>query len=613
VFLQNAAGDHPLKPSLPLSFLIILNPSPSHAEEPPPELPEIIVTATRTAQTTDESLASVTVITRQDIEHSQALTLPEILRGTLGLDIVSSGGLGKATSVFMRGTESDHILVLIDGIKISSATLGTAPLQHLPLAQIERIEIVRGPRSSVYGSEAIGGVIQIFTRKGQGTQASAGVGSDGSYTVTTSTSGGSKAWYSIHVSHLHTQGFDDCQGNLNGGCFTIEPDKDSYHNTAMSARLGYSIENKAHIEAQILHDQGNTEYDSTFDNEADFAQQVLNLKTDIDINPRWRTTINVGDYRDKLDNNSKQNLLSTYFDTHRTMLSWQNNLVLMDDHSLIIGYDDHNEDVDSSVAYQMNSRDNQGLFTQYQTQLKNVDVIVGLRLDDNEQFGHYRTGHVSLGYTLTPALRLITSYGTAFKAPTFNELYFPSLGGFPAFGNPTLRPEESQSIEVGLTGTQAHYAWTTSLYHTRIEQLIGGLPAENIDNATIVGLEGSFTWHHSRWEGGSQFSWLRPEDDATDLLLPRRAQKTLQAHITYHLGQLRLGMNSILQSHRFEDKNNVRRLGGYTVVDLTGEYQLNRHWKIATRIGNVLNREYHTVDFYNNAGRIVFINLDYQF
>jgi vitamin B12 transporter len=268
-----------LNKSLRLTSLVfILYPFSSTAEN---TLPELVVTATRTAQTVDESLASVTVISREEIDNSQALTLPEILRGVPGLDISSNGGLGKTTSVFMRGTESDHVLVLVDGLKIGSATLGNVALEHLPLSQIERIEIVRGPRSSLYGSEAIGGVIQIFTRQGKGIQASVGMGDDRTYQVTAGLSGATKEnWYSLYADHLQTEGFNDCQGNTSGGCFTIEPDDDGYDNTSFSAKLGHRFGDSVTIEAHAMQAQGHTEYDSSFDNEADFVQQVLGLKAD---------------------------------------------------------------------------------------------------------------------------------------------------------------------------------------------------------------------------------------------------------------------------------------------------------------------------------------------
>jgi vitamin B12 transporter len=166
------------------AVLLVAACAQAFAAEP---LPDVVVTATRTAQSADATLASVTVITREDIERRQAQSLADVLRGTAGLTFSNSGGAGKATAVYLRGSNADHVLVLVDGIKVGSATTGTASFQDIPVAQIERIEIVRGPRASLYGSEAIGGVIQIFTRRGGGAPTpsfAAKAGSYGTYAMT---------------------------------------------------------------------------------------------------------------------------------------------------------------------------------------------------------------------------------------------------------------------------------------------------------------------------------------------------------------------------------------------------------------------------------------------
>jgi len=203
-FLVNSYLEEPfLKTLLSFGLLLVLC---LKANAVNTTLPEVVVTATRTAQTVDESLASVTVITRDDIDNSQALSVPEILRTVPGLDVSTNGGLGQTTSLFMRGTESDHILVLVDGVKIGSATTSGVPFEHLPLSQVERIEIVRGPRSSLYGSEAIGGVIQIFTRRGKGplrTEASIGWGDDSTGKIMAGISGSQQdTWYSLYAKQM---------------------------------------------------------------------------------------------------------------------------------------------------------------------------------------------------------------------------------------------------------------------------------------------------------------------------------------------------------------------------------------------------------------------------
>jgi len=596
------------------TFLLItalLLSSLSHAQT---VLPEVVVTASRTTQTTGDPLASTTVISREAIEDSQALTLPQLLRGVAGIDVVSSGGLGKATSVLMRGSESDHVLVLVDGVKLGSATLGVVSWQHLPLNQIERIEIVRGPRSSLYGSEAIGGVIQIFTRKTQRpVDVSVGAGSEQSYQLNAGVGGTHAAHeYSLSVNHLQTQGFNDCQGQLTAGCFTIEPDEDGYDNTSLSAHWGYQINEDINLKTQAFRAQGRTEYDSSFDNEADFVQQVVNMQSDFMVNDDWLMLLNLGHHQDELTNFGHQ-VAETFFDTQRSSLAWQNEYGLTATQLFTAGYDYQHESIDSSTVYTVDSRDNHGIYWAYQGQWpQQTELTLSVRHDDNEQFGSYTTGHLGIGYGLTKTIQAVAAYGNAFKAPTFNELYFPALGDFPAFGNPQLQPEESKTFEVGLRSAQQTLNWSVYLYHTQIEQMIGSFPAENIDEAEIIGSEAQLTWQQPQWLLNTQLTWLNPEDERTGHLLPRRAQRTWALNLTRYWDKTQVTLNVLAQSHRFEDSANLYRLGGYAVLNLLGEYQLTPRWRVQTRLDNLFDKAYQTARFYNTGGRQFWVTLHYQ-
>ncbi|HEC83710.1 MAG: TonB-dependent vitamin B12 receptor [Candidatus Parabeggiatoa sp. nov. 2] len=598
-----------------LVFILFFYPL-SNAQEQ--RLPEVVVTATRTAQTVDDSLASVTVITREDIDNSQALTVPDLLRGVPGLDVTTSGGLGKSASVFLRGTESDHVLVLMDGVKVGSATLGTAAFQHLPLAQIERIEIVRGPRSSLYGSEAIGGVIQIFTRQGKGKKPSitfsGGYGADNTYQVTGGVLGSTKtSWYNLSAGYLQTDGFNDCRGSESGGCFTIEPDDDGYDNTSYSVRLGHRFGESLSLEAFALRTEGHSEYDSSFDNEADILQQVIGFKADYAVSDSWLMNLNVGQSLDETDNFGN-NAPNSFFNTTRTTGSFQSNFLFSNENTLTIGYDYQKDEVESSTAYTVDSLDNQGIFAQYQTQYGQADLIVGLRQDDNDQFGKHTTGNVGLGYALSPKTRFVLSYGTAFKAPSFNELYFPN------FGNPNLVPEESESIEMSFMGTQPLYKWSLNTYYTKVDKLIatnfdaatGNYFADNINNAKITGIDGALNWRKGGWEFNTTFSWLKPEDGTTGNLLPRRAEKSLMLELAEKRGPARLGLSWLTQSHRYDDTANTQRLGSYGILNATSEYNFNKHWALRIRVENALDEEYETARFYNTSGRFWFVSLHYQ-
>jgi len=265
---------------------------PLPAAEPipdePADLPEMVVTATRSEIDKKQLATATTVYTRQDIERLQSKTLPELLKGTVGLDLTQQGGDGKITSVFMRGTDSSHILVLVDGIKVGSATIGATAFEFIPIDQIERVEIIRGPQSSLYGSEAIGGVIQIFTRKGSRSEQPAVTLDAGGGTYDTIRTAGTvsgkwqNSWYTVGASHYNTQGFD-AREPVPGFFGVDQPEHDGYYNTAVNARLGHRFDNEAEIEGSFIRAQGKTEYDGTFQDKTKFINQVASLSGSMDL------------------------------------------------------------------------------------------------------------------------------------------------------------------------------------------------------------------------------------------------------------------------------------------------------------------------------------------
>jgi vitamin B12 transporter len=580
----------------------------------------IIVTATRTAQTADETLAAVTVITRRDIERSQAQSVQDLLRGEPGVSISNNGGPGKATSVFLRGTESDHVLVLIDGVKVGSATLGTTAFQDIPVEQIERIEIVRGPRSSLYGSEAIGGVIQIFTRQGGGAPKpylNLGGGSYQTYNASAGVSGGGeRGWFNVSTSGITTEGFNACNGkpSPNGaGCFVIEPDKDGYRNAAGSARAGYRFANGAEVDVHALRAEGKNRYDGSFVNESESVQQVMGGRVRFAPLAPWHMTLAAGQSRDDSDN-FKDGVFKSRFNTTRDSATLQNDVTLGQAHLVTVGLDHQNDKIDSSTAYAVTSRDNKGLFAQYQGAFGPQNVQLAVRGDDNEQFGERTTGGLAWGYNLNGGLRLTASYGTAFKAPTFNELYFPG------FGNPNIRPEESKSYEVGLRGKHVWGGWSLSAYQTDVNDLIAydaslGAPT-NIDEARIRGIEAALSARLRDWQWRSALTLLDPENRASGAnygkVLPRRAEQALRLDLDRVLGRFRIGGTLLAEGRRYDDLANTRELGGYATVDLRAEYAFAKVWRLQARIENLFDKDYETAAFFNQPGRSFYLTLRYQ-
>lgn len=581
---------------------------------------KVIVTASRTAETTDETLASVTVITRDDIERLQAKSVQSVLQGVAGINIANNGGPGKTTSIFLRGTGSDHVLVLIDGIKVGSATLGTTAFEHIPIEQIERIEVVRGPLSSLYGSEAIGGVIQIFTRKGGGELKpffSIGGGSYDTYNASLGISGGGeRGWFNLSASGIDTEGFNDCNGKPfpdGAGCFTVEPDEDGYTNLSGSLRAGYRFEDGLEVDAHALKTTGESEFDGDFVNESETVQQVFGGSARFSPVDIWKVTLAAGRSQDESEN-FKDGSFQTRFESERDTVSFQNDISITDDHLFTLGVDYQEDSVDGTTAYAITSRDNKGLFVQYLGMLAAQNLQLSLRQDDNEQFGNHNTGNVSWGYALQNGLRLKASYGTAFKAPTFNELYFPG------FGNADLRPEESRSVEFGLSGNSGWGQWSSNIYETRIDDLIAFdssifAPA-NINQARIRGFEAILNSQIEDWNFTTNFTLLDPENLSEGAnngnVLPRRAEESLRVDVGHQISKYTLGATLFAEGKRYDDLANTRELSGYATLDLRAEYIFAQDWLLQGRIENIFDKVYETAAYYNQPGRGLYVTLRYQ-
>ncbi len=601
--------------------------STAESEQIPDQIPEqIIVTANRMAQTADQTLAPVTVITRDDIEKRQARSLPELLQGEAGISVINNGGLGKNTSVFMRGTESGHLLVMVDGIKVGSATLGSTSFQHIPVDQIERIEIVRGPRSSLYGSEAIGGVIQIFTRKGSKgltPSFSVGAGSHHTYNATASLSGGSdNSWFNGTLAGIDTQGFNACNGSSTqyAGCFTEEPDKDGYSEYSGSVRVGYRLDNGTEFELTALRAAGETEFDGSLQNEAEVVQQVIGGRVSLMPTDIWNIKLNVGRSEDQ-SKNFKEGVFVSRFDTARDMVSWQNDIAIGNDMA-IVGVDFQRDSVDSASDYVVDSRNNTGLFGQYLKQLSGHDIELSARNDDNDQFGNHATGSIAWGYQLTPTVRLVSSYGTAFSAPTFNDLYFPEDAFSKA--NPDLQPEESKSVEVGVRFNPDYGQFELNLFKMDIDNLISWaqdpvsfkyMPS-NLNAARILGLEATAKANLVGFDIITSLTLLDPESRSSDSThgneLARRAKETLRVDIDRQMGPLGLGASLIAEGRRYDDIANTRELAGYGVLDVRGEFAFTKAWSVQARIENLFDRDYETAAFFNQPGRGYYLTLNYR-
>jgi vitamin B12 transporter len=599
---------------------------PVHADTQTLTLDPLVVTATRTPEIEDQILASVSVIDREEIERRQFRSVPDALRGLPGVSISGSGGAGQPASLFLRGTNAGHVLVLIDGVKVGSATLGTAPLQDLPIAQVERIEVVRGPRSSLYGSEAIGGVIQIFTRRGGGDlrpRFGVGAGSFDTASVAGGLSGGGeRGWFDLGANLEYTDGINACDGRAFpfAGCGVDESDRDGYRNLGVSARAGYEFSDRAKVDVSLLTSDNRTDFDGSIfsGNLSRSEQQVLGVEGTLRPLEAWTLTLSAGRSQDSYrafyaDAFVPERFVDS-FETERDNFGIQNDLALIPDQLFTVGLDYQVDRIAGTVDYTDDSRSNTGVYGQYLGSIGANELAASLRYDDSRQFGGQTTGNAAWGYLFEQGIRVSLSYGTAFKAPTFNDLYYPG------FGNPDLSPEESASVELGLTGTLPLGRWELSLYETDIDDLITfdavTFAPANIASARIRGFEASGMLLVQEWSLGASLTLLDPENrsDGSNQgnLLPRRPEQMLQLDLDRQFERWSAGLSIYVAGRSFDDLANTERLDGYTLLGLRAEYAPTPSVRIQGRLENALDEDYQTAYLFNQPGRAFYLTLRYE-
>ncbi len=584
-----------------------------------PKLEQIIVTGTRTPQPVFESLSAATVIDRADIERTQASNLYELLQRAPGVTFVRNGGRGAVTSLFLRGNKSNHSLFLVDGVRVGSATLGSTSLQQFNVKLIDRIEVVRGPKSSLYGSDAIGGVINIITRKGSNAvplSIEAGYGSDNTQEQTLSAgfnADGHNA--NLTLGHQATDGIDNTESTE-----LTDGDNDAYRNTSLG--LTYRFQRSDTMGAGVSYQtsKSEVEYDTGCTNFAVLPpaaiacspyskDQGTAVSADVFVKPveAWRSSLRLGysidDSELRVDEADVGDaFFGGDFRTERQEIIWQNDISFADTQLLTVGAEYYKEEVDSTTAYAIDSRDNKALFAQLQLNFSVVDVLLGARNDDNEQFGSETTVTAGLGFALSENLRLNASYGQGFKAPSFNDLYFPD------FGNPDLEPEESENYDLELRGDFEASSFAVAVYHNDLENLIQYNPvinaADQTAKARIKGVEASVSTLYFGWQLALVANVLDTEDRDTGLELQRVPDKSLQFDVDRDFGSLALGLSLQAEDSRFDDPGNSEKLSGFATLDMRARYAVNDSWQLKLKLDNILDRKYATAtDF--STGRFL--------
>jgi len=572
----------------------------SNAQPAANTLNPVVVTAALAPRTANESLSSVTVLDEATLRRQDPLSITDLLRGQPGVDVSTNGSFGKNSSVFIRGSGSGQNVLLIDGIRLRSATSGGAAWQHLEPRMFDRAEIVRGPRGSLYGADAIGGVIQLFTPQGEedGPQPRISVGGGSFNTQRLSASisgkeGGTR--YSFAGSHFTTEG----QPVRRDG------DDKGYDNTTALARVSHTFESGAEAGVLALRARGHNEYDG---GENDFVQQVAGVYGELPITDNWRSRLTLSESRDESDN--IDNFGDSVFNTKVSTARWENTFTA-GVHELIAGGEYSEDRVNSTTAYDETSRSNAAVFTQALLDFAPFTLQASLRFDDNEAYGEEVTGSVGVGYDVDGHHTLRANYGTAFNAPTYNQLYFPG------FGNPDLESETSDSIEVGVRGQYAHWFWDAALYQTDIDNLITGQGLlSNVPETRIRGAELAAGVELDDWTLAAALTYTDPENRLTGKRLQNRASQSLRLDVDRELGDWSVGGSWIAQNHRYRDAQNQDRLSGYGLVNLRAGWQFAPLWSARVTLENALDQDYITTRSFDgadyiNAGRAGFLSVHY--
>ncbi|WP_158228958.1 TonB-dependent receptor domain-containing protein [Chitinimonas sp. BJB300] len=597
---------------------------------------EVIVTAARVPQTQKEAIGDLTVLNRADLDTFRGQTLAEVLPAQAGVQFTNNGGPGKASSLFLRGTNAGHTIVLIDGIRFGSPTLGSASLQHLPVDQIERVEILRGAAASLYGSDAIGGVIQIFTRTGKQAKQPAislGGGSHGSRNLSAHVGGEvDTTRYTIGFGYSETDGISSIANPSNPNYYA---DKDSYRNGNLSASLSHHVNDTLELGANLFYAKVRSQYDGSvydnafnptaqaFDYRDNGEQGSMNLWTRMQFNDTWQAHFRAGTSVDRGTNFTPQaydNLTDKQrsINSQQQTFSWQNE-IKVGSGTALVGLETLQQKVSGDTAYAVSQRRINSLFGGYLTSLGPLRLQSNLRYDKNSQFGDHASAQLGGSWHLNPTWQLGSNLGTGFRAPSFNDLYWPGSE------SPDLKPETSFNREVFTRFKADNLQGGLTLYRNTVRDLIAWAPTSpgstnwkpaNIGRAQLTGATLSLDWQSQQWMAGGHFDWLDAKDasgtSSDGKQLARRARQVGAVYTGIKFGKLDAKLEVQAQGKRFDNAANTVRLAGYSLVNLAANWQLARDWQLSARLNNVFDKDYVQVTDYGTLGRNGLISLRWQ-
>ncbi|WP_413736594.1 TonB-dependent vitamin B12 receptor BtuB [Sodalis sp. RH21] len=593
----------------------------------------MVVSANRFPQPVSSVLAPNSVITRDDIDRGQIKSVAEALGRLPGVDIAQYGGLGQQSSLFIRGSNSSHALVLIDGVRMNQAGIsGSSDLSQIPISLVQRIEYIRGPRSAVYGSDAIGGVVNIITTREQpGTTLSAGMGSHGYQTYDGSTQQklGDDTTATVAGNYTYTHGFDVKANMPDNYGDPAQPDRDGFMSKALFASLDHNFNEQFSGFARAYGYDNRSGYDGTFgyndpahyDALADTRQLYSrNYDTGLRFQEGIYASQLIFSYNHTQDYNydpkyGPYSASATLDDSKQYNVQWGNTLQVAHG-TASAGVDWQKQTTEPGTGYLADGYEqrNTGLYATTQQLFGPVTLEGAVRGDDNSQFGWHGTWQTSAAWEFIEGYRLIGSYGTAYKGPNLSQLY----SGFG--GNKDLNPEESKQWEGGVEGLTGPLTWRVSAYRNDIDNLIDyDMPTEtykNIGKARIKGVE----WTGSVYTGPLQhrltLEYLDPRDATTNQILARRAKQQVKYQLDWQVADIDWSMNYRYLGERYDTNYNTServRMGGVSLWDIAASYPLTTHLTVRGRIANLFDKEYETAYGYQTAGREFYLTGTYSF
>jgi len=577
----------------------------------------VTVTATRTPVRVSEVVAEVSVIDRAALDRAAGRTLVELLSQQAGLQFSSNGGLGKTASLFMRGLEARHTLLLVDGVRVGSATVGSPSLDNLPLESVERIEVVRGPLSSLYGNGAMGGVIQVFTKRGSAgatTNAKLTAGSHGyAQAAAGGTWGDGRVDLAAQLQRTLYNGRSASNPRVPFGSYN--PDDDGFRQTGGSLRAGWQLLPDWRLDALALQSRGETQLDDGpgADARALLSNRVTSLATSGRVQAGWRTRLAVSQSSDGYETLSSASAFASLGLIESKLRQWQwENTFSTPIGELLALAERQTERVSRPGApFAVSERDIDALALGLNGSAAAHVWNASLRRDRNSQFGNANTGAAGYAYALSRAWRIGASVGTSFVAPSFNQLYFPN------FGNPLLEAEKGRHAELSVRWTAGEHSLRAAYYENRYRGFItSGANPVNLPKAQIDGLTLAYEGRWRELALQASLDHTDPRNDTVgsanfDKLLPRRARNAARLGADWLVGPWQAGATLAAFSHRFDNAANTVRLGGYATLDLRAEWAATRELALGLKLNNAADKRYETSLGYDQPGRAVFVSVRY--